>query len=73
MAELRKRGLVTAVIYSGPFLKLGKAQARTFGVPELPLLEITHPLGGISLDDVKARAGQAAQQFAELVKQNLPK
>ena len=41
MAELRKRGLVTAVIYSGPFLKLGKAQARTFGVPELPLLEIT--------------------------------
>ena len=73
MAELRKRGLVTAVIYSGPFLKLGKAQARTFGVPELPLLEITHPLGGISLDDVKARAGQAAPKFVELVKQNLPK
>ena len=73
MAELRKRGLVTAVIYSGPFLKLGKAQARTFGVPDLPLLEITHPLGGISLDDVKARAGQAAPQFVELVKQNLPK
>ena len=73
MAELRKRGLVTAVIYSGPFFKLGKAQARTFGVPELPLLEITHPLGGISLDDVKARAGQAAPQFVELVKQNLPK
>jgi len=73
MAELRKRGLVTAVIYSGPFLKLGKAQARTFGVPDLPLLEITHPLGGISLDDVKARAGQAAPQFVELVHQNLPK
>jgi hypothetical protein len=73
MAELRKRGLVTAVIYSGPFLKLGKAQARTFGVPDLPLLEITHPLGGISLDEVRARAGQAAPQFVELVKQNLPK
>ena len=68
MAELRRRGLVTAVIYSGPFLKLGKAQARTFGVPDLPLLEITHPLGGISLDDVKARAEQAAPQFAELVR-----
>ena len=73
MAELRKRGLVTAVIYSGPFFKLGKAQARTFGVPELPLLEITHPLGGISLDEVKARAEQAAPQFVELVKMNLPK
>ena len=73
MAELRKRGLVTAVIYSGPFLKLGKAQARTFGVPELPLLEITHPLGGISLEEVMARAEQAAPQFVELVKKNLPK
>jgi hypothetical protein len=73
MAELRKRGLVTAVIYSGPFFKLGKAQARTFGVPDLPLLEITHPLGGISHDEVKARAGQAAPQFVELVKHNLPK
>jgi hypothetical protein len=71
MAELRKRGLITAVIYSGPFLKLGKAQARTFGVPELPLLEITHPLGGISLDEVRARAGQAAPQFAELVRKHL--
>ncbi len=71
MAELRKRGLITAVIYSGPFLKLGKAQARTFGVPELPLLEITHPLGGISIDDVRARSDQAAPQFARLVKDNL--
>ena len=71
MAELRKRGLVTAVIYSGPFLILGKAQARTFGVPELPLLEITHPLGGISIDDVRARSEQAAPQFAALIKENL--
>ena len=71
MADLRKRGLVTAVIYSGPFLKLGKAQARTFGVPELPLLEITHPLGGISIDDVRARSEQAAPQFAALIKENL--
>ncbi len=68
MCELRKRGLVTAVIYSGPFEKLGRNQARTFGVPELPLVEITHPLGGISLVDVKARAGEAAPQFASLVK-----
>ena len=52
MCELRKRGLVTAVVYSGPFEKLGRNQARTFGVPELPLVEITHPLGGISLDEV---------------------
>jgi hypothetical protein len=72
MCELRKRGLTTAVIYSGPFLKLGKTQARTFGVPELPLLEITHPLGGISLAEVQSRAKQAAPQFVELVRKLLP-
>ena len=72
MCELRKRGLTTAVIYSGPFLKLGRTQAKTFGVPELPLLEITHPLGGISLAEVESRAQQAAPQFADLVRKQLP-
>ncbi len=55
MCELRKRGLVTAVIYSGPFEKLGRN-------------EITHPLGGLALEDVKGRAAEAAPQFAELVR-----
>ena len=71
MAELRKRGLLTAVICSGPFVKLGKTQARVFGVPELPLIVIPHPLGGLSLDDVKARAAAALPEFVKLVKENL--
>ena len=70
MCELRKRGLVTAVVYSGPFETLGRNQARTLGVPELPLVEITHPLGGISLDEVRSRAGEAAPQFADLVREH---
>ena len=69
MAQLRKRGLVTAVIYSGPFRKLGETQARIFGVPELPLIEIPHPLGGLSIDDVKARAAAALPEFIKLVKE----
>ena len=72
MAELRKRGLVTAVIYSGPFLRLGQNQAKTFGVPDLPLLEITHPLGGISIEQVEGRAAQAAPQFIDLIRKHQP-
>jgi hypothetical protein len=71
MAELRKRGLVAAVICSGPFMKLGQAQARTFGVPDLPLIEIRHPLGGISMDDVKSRAAQALPGLLELVRERM--
>ena len=67
MAELRRRGLVTAVVCSGPFIKLGRTQAKDFGVPDLPLLEIQHPLGGLGLDDVKGRANAAVEQFLKLI------
>ena len=68
MSELRKRGLTTAVICSEPFLKLGKNQARVFGVPDLPLLLIPHPLGGLSLEQVEGRAQHAIPQIVELIK-----
>ena len=70
MCELRKRGLVTAVICSEPFLKLGKNQSRVFGVPDLPLLLIAHPLGGLDLEGVKGRAHSAVPQVIELIKEN---
>jgi hypothetical protein len=69
MAELRKRGLITAVICSGPFEKLGRAQARVLGVPDLPLVMIQHPLGGLAMDDVKARAAQATPMMIGLLRE----
>jgi len=69
MAELRKRGLVTAVICSDPFMKLGQAQARTFGVPDLPLLRIPHPLGGIDMKQVQSRVQAALPELLALVRE----
>ena len=69
MAELRKRGLVAAVVCSNAFLKLGQTQARIFGVPDLPLLIIPHPLGGLDLDSVKARAAVATPQLVRLIEE----
>jgi len=71
MAELRRRGLITAVVCSGPFVKLGRTQARVFGVPDLPLIEIQHPLGGISLEQVRGRADVAAARFLELLREHV--
>ena len=68
MSELRKRGVFSAVICTEPFLKLGKAQAKVFGVPDLPLVLIPHPLGGIGLEQVHGRAEYAVQQILDLVK-----
>jgi hypothetical protein len=67
MAELRKRGLVTAVVCSNAFLKLGQTQAKIFGVPDLPLLVIQHPLGGLDLASVNGRAEIATPQLVKLI------
>ena len=71
MSELRKRGLTTAVVVTEPFLKLGKTQARVFGVPDLPLLLIPHPLGGLDLEGVKGRAGHAVPKVLEIIREHL--
>ena len=67
MIELRKRGLITAVICSAPFLKLGTTQARVLGVPDLPLVMIPHPLGGLSIEQVEGRALVAIPQVVDLI------
>ena len=67
MSELRKRGLVTAVICSDPFIKLGTTQANVFGTPDLPLIKIPHPLGGLSLEQVEGRALVAVPQIVKLI------
>ena len=69
MCELRKRGLAAAVIVSEPFLKLGRTQARVLGVPDLPLLLIPHPLGGLALGEVEGRAAHAIPQVLKLIKE----
>ena len=68
MTELRKRGLITAVICSAPFLKLGTTQARVLGVPDLPLVMIPHPLGGLSIEQVEGRALVAIPQVVDLIR-----
>jgi hypothetical protein len=70
MAQLSKRGLVTAVVCSDPFLRLGQAQAKTFGVPGLPLLRIPHPLGGIGIEQVQGRVEAALPKLLQLVKEH---
>ena len=68
MAQLTKRGLIAAVICSDTFMKLGTAQAKVFGVPDLPLLKIQHPLGGLNMDKVIERAAVALPQLIKVMK-----
>lgn len=42
-------------------------QANIFGVPDLPLLIIPHPLGGPAIDSVRTRADVATPQRVKLI------
>jgi len=68
MAQLTKRGVIAAVVCSDTFMKLGSAQAKVFGIPDLPLLKIQHPLGGLNLDKVRERAEVALPQLIQTIK-----
>jgi hypothetical protein len=69
MAQLTKRGLIAAVVCSDQFMKLGTAQAKVFGVPDLPLLKIPHPLGGLGIDKVRERAAVALPQLVKVIRE----
>lgn len=62
-----KRGQRAAVICSEPFEKLGRAQAKTFGVPDSAVIVIPHPLGGVGLEQVRMRADAAWEQLAKII------
>ncbi len=68
MAQLTKRGMLAAVVVSDSFIKLGTAQAKVFGVPDLPLLQIKHPLGGLDMEKVRERAAVALPQLYKFIK-----
>ena len=69
MIEVQRLGVPSAVICSEPFLQLGRTQSRVLGAPDLPLIVITHPLGGLAMDDVKARADAALPQLLDLLRE----
>ncbi len=58
-----------ALLCTKPFVGLGTAQSKAFGVPDLPLVLIPHPLGGISVSDVEGRADHALPEIARLIKE----
>jgi hypothetical protein len=63
MTQIRKRGTPAVLICSIPFAGLAQGQARVDGVPDLPLVKIDHPLGGIVHASVLERVEQAVPQL----------
>jgi hypothetical protein len=69
MAAVTRGGAMAAIVCSGPFMKLARNQARVFGVPDLALIVVPHPVGGIAFAEVEARAQQALPQLADILRE----
>ena len=62
MAQVRNRGKLAIVICSNQFATLAKNQARINAHPELPLVLIDHPIGGLPEKILHDRVAQAVPQ-----------
>ena len=51
-----KRGKPTVTICTNRFEALARATAIGMGMPNLPLVIVPHPIGGISPEEVKMKA-----------------
>lgn len=62
--RIEKKGIRLGVLDNS---KGNADQAKIFGVPDLPLLIIQHPLGGLDIEAVKGRADVATPQLVRVI------
>ena len=61
--------MASIVICSTAFQTLGRAQAKAFGAPDLPLAVIPHPFGSRTRDEIKTIAAECSAQIARILQQ----
>jgi hypothetical protein len=64
---LQSAGVPAAVICTDVFAAMGKVEAEQLGMPELPLLVIRHPLGGLPAAEVERRVDETLARLAAAI------
>jgi len=65
--DLERRGVPVATINSDEFVKLGQSEARSLGMPGLPLVTVPHPLGDAPEQTVRERARESAAEIVAVL------
>jgi hypothetical protein len=58
--ELERRGVAAVVLGTDEFHPLGLAEATSRGLPDLPIVTVPHPIGGVAPESVAAKASAIA-------------
>jgi len=63
--ELEKRGTPVIAICTREFASLGRAEAQALGMPNLAIVTVPHPVGGIEPEKVAPKADNALEDVIE--------
>jgi hypothetical protein len=64
---VQNAGVPAAVVCTDVFAPMGKVEAEQLGMPELPLLVIRHPLGGLPAAEVERRVDETLARLAAAI------
>jgi hypothetical protein len=65
--ELDRRGVPAAVICTDEFIASARAQAAICGSPDYPFAIVAHPIGSLTLAELRTRATAAVPQVVAIL------
>jgi len=65
--ELGKKGIPTIVICTDLFEILARVTLKNLGMPDIPLVITSHPIGGLQFEEVRAKAERLSEDIIQLI------
>lgn len=71
-SEVEKVGIPTVTASSNQFLGLARGTMASVGLPDMAFVSVEHPMGMISLDEIRAKADKAFPEIVRMATQWKP-
>jgi hypothetical protein len=65
--ELENKGIPVATICTEEFVILGVNAAQSSGMPDLPIVTVPHPVGGIKAEEVRQKADMVVDKIIAIL------
>jgi hypothetical protein len=59
---------LTITVCTSQFDSLVKATARSNGFPNIPIISVPHPIGGIEVDEIRKKADVAFEEIVKILR-----
>lgn len=65
--ELMKRGIPAIVIATNIFENMARITAKNLGFPDICIVTVLHPIGGLKMEEVKIKGGIITEKLVKLI------